>query len=150
MRKLSVLILGILTVLVVCSPVLAEVTWVTANQATVGWEAVSKIITNTGEIDIPAGDAVQYKVFLANAITDPEKANPAYIATTEALEYTYTLGIEGMYYAGVQGVRIPEGTEEEIPALISWSDDPVFCVDGTVFGIRMYWPTKGVGGFGPK
>jgi hypothetical protein len=107
--------------------------WVTANEKTIGWDAST---LSNGD-PVPEDNIIQYKIFLANAVTDPYKTNPVEIGTTELLEYTLTLNVEGKYLPGVQAIRIIDG-EEVSTSIIGWSDDPVICKDEKTFGIRYY------------
>jgi hypothetical protein len=49
--------------------------WHTTNQITVVWDAVTEM---QGGAVIPETDIIEYRVYLANAITDPDKMNPLY------------------------------------------------------------------------
>lgn len=118
------------------------ITWVTANQSTVQWDAV------TADIDgdpIAPGTHVEYKVFMANAITDPGHANPSEVAQVTATEHTITLGVKGSYHVGVQALHIEDGTNEQLAeSSVAWSDDPASTQDvdgdgnGDPFGIRFF------------
>ena len=100
--------------------------WHTANQATVAWEAV-------------VGDGIVYDVLLANSQTDPDKTNPVVIGTdVSETSFTVTLGVEGRYFAGVQAKRYVD--DETLVSEISWSDDPLVCLDGNTFGLRYFIP----------
>ena len=69
----------------------------TTNQATVSWDQ--------DFVGIPTAE-VKWNVYLANAITDPVKTNPAKIGNAVGRPYTITLAVEGKYYVGVSAVRI--------------------------------------------
>ena len=111
------------------------VEWRTANQTTIGWDAVTLLDDGSA---LPAGTTIQYRVYMSNSITDPTKANPVTLTTTDQLEYTITLNAEGKFYVGVSAVRF-DGTEEVDESAINWSD-----VNGEMtpdpFGLRFYKP----------
>ncbi|MGW8177732.1 MAG: hypothetical protein ACWGQW_02890 [bacterium] len=118
------------------------ITWVTANQATVQWDAV------TADVDgdpIPAGTHVEYKVWLANKLTDPNKSNPVELTQTTATEFTITLNTKGQYVIGVNAIHIEDNTSLELAVSdFAWSDNPDNCADtdgdgvGNDFGIRFF------------
>jgi len=102
--------------------------WHTANQATVAWE-------DTNEMD-----GIVYDVWLANSKTDPGKTNPVVIGTDiEATTFLITLNVEGRYFAGVQAKRYVDGELVGVSEM-SWSDDPLVCLDGKTFGLRYFVP----------
>lgn len=112
-------------------------TWHTANQATVEWDAVTTI--NGGD-PLPAGDTIEYTVYLANAITDPDKNNPAEIATITGTSQLITLNVEGSYFVGVKAIRkIADGTNVG-ESVVAWSDDPQYVLAGETFGLRFFHP----------
>ena len=82
------------------------ITYVTANQTTVAWNAVTK--SADGTVTFGAGE-ITYSVYLANAITDPAKANPAKVRTIPETQTTLTLNTEGKYFVGVSAVRTVSG-----------------------------------------
>jgi len=108
--------------------------WTTANQATVAWDAI------TYQLD--PGERVTYVVYLANAKTDPNKANPVEVAQTQATQQTVTLGTKGSYFVGVKSViEIDDGAGNWSAAsesAIGWSDDPQYAQGGAIFGLRFY------------
>lgn len=128
--------MAVLILLVIVGVAFAQ-TWHTANQATVEWDAVT--VLGNGD-PLPAGDTVEYVVYLANAITDPNKDNPSEVATIPDTSHLITLNVEGSYFVGVKAVRkIADGTvvgESEV----AWSDDPQYCQNGETFGLRYFQP----------
>jgi hypothetical protein len=118
--------------------------WVTANQATVMWDAVP---VDTDGDPIPAGTHVEYEVWLANKATDPNHANPTKITDPPitATELTITLNQKGSYVVGVKALHIEDGTNEQLAeSTFAWSDNPADCADtdgdgtGNDFGIRFF------------
>lgn len=124
----------------------ADVSWFTANQKTVMWDAVT---TNTSGGTIPDTDTIEYVLYLSNTITDPSKSNPAEVGTTTELTYTITLNVEGLYYVGIKSVRkLPDGViagESEVV----WSDNPLYVSNGNTFGLRYFLPPSIISGFRP-
>lgn len=103
--------------------------WVTANQKTIGWDAV----TTTAP-----GGVISYKVYIANAVTDPTKANAVEAdgSPTSDTQFVVTLGTEGQYVIGVSTV-LTIGTEV-LESKINWSDDPIGNAGGTTFGLQHF------------
>lgn len=116
MKRLIVVLA--IALLFVCSTV-GAVEWKKTNQATVAWDAVTTLVDGSA---IPAGDVLKYRVYLANAQTDPDKANPALLGETDQLEYLITLNTEGRYWVGVQTVRYDSAGVELEVSTINWSD----------------------------
>jgi hypothetical protein len=134
--KITVLIV---VMLFVAGIALAQ-TWHTANQATVAWDAVA----------VPAGSTVEYVVYLANAVTDPNKDNPVEIAVTTDLEQLITLNVEGSYFAGVKARRILTADGSNVgESEVAWSDDPQYCLNGETFGLRYFVPPAAPGNLRP-
>ncbi len=127
-RKIS---LFVVLFLVLLAGIALAQTWHTTNQATVAWDAVT----------VPADSTVEYVVYLSNAITDPDKNNPAEVATTTSLDQLITLNVEGSYFVGVKSRRIltADGTNVG-ESDISWSDDPTRVQNGETFGLRYFIP----------
>ena len=133
MKRLSI---AVVILLLVVGVAFAQ-TWHTANQATVEWDAVANLSDGT---PLPPTDTVEYTVYLANAITDPNKDNPSEVATITDTSHLITLNVEGSFFVGVKAVRkISDGTvvgESEV----AWSDDPQYCQNGETFGLRYFLP----------
>jgi hypothetical protein len=111
--------------------------WHTTNQITVVWDAVTEM---QGGIAIPETDLIEYRVYLANAITDPDKTNPAEIGIAGDTSYVITLVDEGQYFVGLQTIRsLADGTLIG-ESVIGWTDDPAIVLDGHTFGIRHFLP----------
>ena len=122
-------------------------TWHTTNQATIAWDAVT---TNFGGDPLPSGDTVEYKVYLANAVTDPDKTSPTEVARVAALENTITLNVEGRFWVGVRAVRTEQTTETELESVIAWSDNPAYVANGETFGLQHFLPPATPGGMRPQ
>ncbi|MCK4826476.1 hypothetical protein KA005_62620 [bacterium] len=109
--------------------------WHTVNQITVVWDAVTAM--SNGDL-IPATDIIEYKVYLSNTITDPDKTNPAEIGIASDVNYLITLVNEGKYFVGLRTVRKLSNGEVIGESVIGWSDDPAIVTDGKVFGIQHF------------
>lgn len=111
--------------------------WHTANQVTVAWDAVT--VDENGQPLDTTEATVAYKLYLANARTDPNKTNPTEIAQVDTTSHLITLGVEGRYYVGVATVRVETGTTNVVAvAPISWSDDTT--LTDSPFGLRYFIP----------
>lgn len=124
------------TVLFFVAAIAFAQTFHTANQKTIAWDAVTQ--TTGGAAIDPA--EMSYNVYLANALTDPNKTNPSLIGNTADLQYLVTLGVEGQYFVGVKAVRTVGG-EVVSESTISWSDAAT-----PDFGLRYYEPPQQPGG----
>jgi len=134
-KRHRVLAFAIALVFFLTSPAFAF-TWVTANQATVQWDAVT---TDVDGDPLTAGTHAEYKVFLVNKITDPGKTNPAEVVQTDLLEFTITLNTKGQYLVGVKTVQIEDSTGDLLAeSAMSWSDIPADCQGGVDFGLRFF------------
>ena len=111
--------------------------WHTANQITITWDAVTEM---QGGVVIPETDLIEYRVYLVNAVTDPDKTNPAEVDITGDTSYVITLVNEGQYFVGLQTIRKLADGEVIGESIIGWSDDPAIASDGHTFGIRHFLP----------
>jgi hypothetical protein len=111
--------------------------WHTANQATITWDAVTEL---QGGIAIPEDDIIEYRVYLVNALTDPDKENPAEIGTTAEIIYVITLNVEGKYFVGLQTIRKSADGICIGESIIGWADDPVIAANGAIFGLQYFLP----------
>ena len=116
----------IMLLVIVFAPIANAIEWHTTNQASVAWDSVAV-----------ASGTVEYKVYVANAITDPGKTNPSEIGTTPDLTYTLTLNTEGRYLIGVKTVRSVDGAVVS-ESVIGWSDDSLIVKDGAIFGVQYF------------
>ena len=111
--------------------------WHTANQITITWDAVTEL---QGGVAIPETDIIEYRVYLSNTITDPDKTNPAEIDITGDTSYVITLVNEGQYFVGLQTIRKLVDGEVIGESYIGWTDDPAIVSNGVTFGIRHFLP----------
>jgi hypothetical protein len=128
-------ILPIIMLVLLIAGLASAQTWHTANQQTVAWDAVTEKTDGT-----PLDPAeVSYRVYMYNAVSDPNHAAPVKLGDTAETQYLITLGVEGKYFVGVSTIRTVDG--EEIESEIAWSSDPAYD-----FGIRYYLAGKKPGG----
>lgn len=146
--KFFVASLFLITVFLVsiCSVVYSQ-EWHTTNQATITWDAVTGAEEGA---PYPETDVIEYRVWLSNAITDPDKTNPVEIGITAELVYVVTLNVEGRFLVGLQTIRKQQQGSELVllgESEIGWSDDPEIVADGRIFGLQYYLsppPPRGV------
>ena len=142
MRKFCLIALIVIMGLLALSAYQASAeTWHTANQKTIGWDAVTQDVDGD---PIPSGHTVSYKVFLSNAlVTDKSDAMP--VATATSLDAVVTLQAKGSYFVGVQAFLVPDGESEPVEgteSTIAWSDNPADCEGQVTFGLRMFAQLK--------
>ncbi len=133
LNKLSVIFL--ILFLTFSVPAFA-IEWVTTNQATISWDAVTEMQEG---IAIPETDIIEYRVYLSNIVTDPDKANPVEIGVTGNTLYVITLMNEECL-VGLQTIRKLADGEVIGESVIGWTDDPAIVLDGVTFGIRHFLP----------
>jgi len=109
--------------------------WVTANQSTITWDAVVGSISGTA---FPESDIIEYKVYLSNAITDPDKDNLVEVGVTENTTYAVTLNVEGRFFVGLQTIRKSEEGNILAESIIGWSSDPTITTNGHTFGLQYF------------
>ena len=104
-------LLIILAILIFAAPAMAQ-TWYTANQVTVAWDAVPKVLATD--------QANKYQVYSRNDLVSLGSKIGAEITATQLL---ISLSVEGRYYLGVKSVRYPSGETVGIPSVgTAWSN----------------------------
>ena len=135
MRKLKTLVITAILI-ILFAPYAGSLEWKATNQATIAWDQVTTL--ENGD-PLPANNTIKYRVYLANAVTDSDKTNPALLGEIDQLQYTLTLNSEGKYFVGVQSVRYDENALEIEVSTVNWSD-----VNGAMtpnpFGLVHYLP----------
>ena len=109
--------------------------WQTTNQITISWDAVTELQEG---IVVPEGDVIEYRVYLSDAVNDPDKVDPVELGTTADTFYVITLVDEGQYFVGLQTIRKLADWEYTTESIIGWTDDPAICSGGNIFGIRYF------------
>lgn len=127
MKKLFVIFL---CCLFFAATAMADITFHNANQFKMTWTEVSE------DIDGDPVENVSYRLYLANANTDPDKTNPAMIWEGPELETVFSLGQKGRYFVGIQAVS---GEQESV---INWADEPEHQEGIALFGLRFAVPPK--------
>lgn len=136
----AILVAGFLAVGAFSPQHVIALNWKVANQFTVDWNPVTNLKDGT---PLPETSTVQYRCYLANAITDPDKANPSEVGVATEANYTVTLNVEGQYYFGVRSERMEDlgnGPEVVSVSTISWSDDSNVVENGQTWGLRHFFP----------
>lgn len=132
--------------LVVSLPAQA-VDFTVVNQKTISWAPVTK--TTEGN-DIPAGDTIKYQVWLVQdqAAKDTAiKVGPELDVTS----YTITFTAEGRWLVGVEAIRIPAASTDDVRrAPITWSDSDDTALVPAPFGFIYFEAPAQVGGLGPS
>jgi len=104
-------LLIILAILIFAAPAMAQ-TWYTANQVTLAWDSVPKVLTTD--------QANKYQVYSRNDLVSLGSKIGAEITATQLL---ISLSVEGRYYLGVKSVRYPAGETVGIPSVgTAWSN----------------------------
>ncbi len=107
-------------------------TWIPSNSKILGWD---EVLTLSNGYPIPVDSSIYYKVYykLESATTQVE------VTATTNNQYMVTVPAEGRYLLGVKAIRINISTGAIIgESTISWSDDPLVCLDGNTFGLSNY------------
>jgi hypothetical protein len=143
--KRLVTIIGILALL--CSQAIA-IDWTTANQSTVGWDAVTM---NVEGVPIPVGDTIQYDLYLVKESSVDRETDKIKKGTTDELQYIFTFNQEGRWLAGIQAVRTPAASPEDKKySTLIWSDNADASLVPKPFGFVYFASPADPGGFGPK
>jgi hypothetical protein len=101
----------ILAILIFAVPAMAQ-TWYTANQVTLAWDAVPKVLATD--------QANKYQVYSRNDLVSLGSKIGGEITATQLL---ISLTVEGRYYLGVKSVRYPVGETAGIPSVgTAWSN----------------------------
>jgi len=102
----------ILTILMFAPAVVMAQTWYTANQVTLAWDAVPKVLTTD--------QANKYQVYSRNDLVSLGSKIGGEVTATQLL---ISLTVEGRYYLGVKTVRYPVGETVGIPSVgTAWSN----------------------------
>ena len=102
-------LLIILAILIFAAPAMAQ-TWYTANQVTLAWDAVPKVLATD--------QANKYQVYSRNDLVSLGSKIGTEITATQLL---ISLTVEGRYYLGVKAVRYPAGETVGIESVFASS-----------------------------
>ena len=125
MKKLLICLL----VLFISVPAFGEVTFYNDNTPSFTWDA------STTDVDGDSITGVMYRIYIANADTDPDKTNPV-VAAEGITELTceITLGTKGRFFVGVSAYL------DDQESVINWGDEPENQGDNELFGVRFAVP----------
>lgn len=142
MKRFSLIFL-VITFLLTAVTAHAQFNWVTANQGTFAWDAV----TQDGDGDaFPAGTHVEYRSYYVNSIADPGKTNPILVEQTTLTESTVTFPGKGRYWVGCTAVLVDDSSGEALEVSVHvWSDVPADCLNGETFGFQLFGLVPGPG-----
>jgi hypothetical protein len=126
-------------------------TWHTTDQVTLAWDAPTSL--SNGD-PVPSEDEIRYRIFLADAVSDPSKTSPVELTpdndgdgTLDPIldkSKTITVQQEGRYFFGVKALRYHDangdGNLEQVgESAIAWSDNSEYVQDGTTFGVEHFF-----------
>jgi hypothetical protein len=128
MKKLLI----VLAVLAMATPTMAQ-TWHTANQVTVGWDAVPKIV---------AADTIKYQIYYRTDLVSLGTKLGGEVTETQA---TVTLPNEGKFWLGAETVRYIAGETDPVRSeRKAWSNAAEDCGPAGPFGVKYFivpnWP----------
>ena len=104
-------LLIILAILIFAAPAMAQ-TWYTANQVTLAWDAVPKVLATD--------QTNKYQVYSRNDLVSLGTKVGTEVTATQLI---ISLSVEGRYYLGVKTVRYPQGEATGIPSIgTAWSN----------------------------
>ena len=94
--------------------------WYNVNTFPCSWNVVT---TDVDGDPLPTGIALTYRVYLVNAVTDPNKTSPVVVADVSDLNTSITLNKKGQYYIGVEAVLTFVDDSTELVSGINWADE---------------------------
>jgi hypothetical protein len=107
-----------------------------SNQSTLAWDVVTTDVDGD-----PITGVVTYKMWLANADTDPNKTNPVVAVDGDGddtnTQAVITLGTKGRYFVGCQALL------DDLESEINWADEPENMEGSELFGLRFAVPPHG-------
>jgi len=109
--------------------------WVTANQVTMAWDAVTSVQTTNGTQPLPEGDYIEYELFLS---TQTDHSDAWSVGTTTDTQFTFTFEQEGEFYGGGKAIRYDSTGTKLSESIIAWSDQEEYVATDT-FGFKYYY-----------
>jgi hypothetical protein len=94
--------------------------WWNVNTFSCSWDTV---ITDVDGDPLPSDTTVMYRVHLANAVTDPNKASPTVVSEVSTPNTAITLNTKGQFYVGVEAVLLFIEDNSEMVSGINWADE---------------------------
>jgi hypothetical protein len=102
-------------------------TWHTANQVTVGWDAVAPIQPT---------DTIKYQLYVRQDLVSAGIKAGDPVATLQAV---VTMPSEGDWWIGVETLRYVQGVADPFRSSTkAWSHDPAACGPAGPFGVRYF------------
>jgi hypothetical protein len=122
MKKLLIVI-----VILILAGVANAQTWYTANQVTLAWDPVPKLLATD--------QANKYQVYLRNDLVSNGTKIAGEITATQLL---ISFSVEGQYYLGVESIRYPVGVTVGITsASKAWSNNAAD-TNNNPFGVSFF------------
>jgi hypothetical protein len=109
--------------------------WTTANQVTIGWDAVTTLADGT---PIPETDVIMYEIFVLNTNVSTDKNTAISLGEIAETERLITFANEGKYLFGAKTVRYDSEGNLLMESTIAWSDDTLYAANGNSFGVVYY------------
>jgi hypothetical protein len=145
-RKVATIITATFILILIAATAHAQFNWVTANQGTFQWDAVT--VDGDGDPFLP-GTHVEYTSYYVNSLADPTKANPIVVERTTVIQSTVTFPGKGRYWVGVTAHLVDDGSGEILETSeFAWSDVPENCENGVTFGFQLFATMPTPGGMG--
>jgi hypothetical protein len=104
------------------------ISWHTANQVTVGWDAVTTNVD--GE---PVTGTIEYAVFIAAQ----DKADPVQLWRGADTSTVLTLTVQGHFLLGIKSYLMVDG-QQTAESDYGWTDDPEIVAGGNTFGLMFF------------
>jgi hypothetical protein len=127
-------ILIIIAILILAAPAMAQ-TWYTANQVTLAWDAVPKVL--------PADQANKYQVYSRNDLVSTGTKIGGEITATQLV---ISFSVEGRYYLGVETIRYPSGETVGIKSATKAWSNVAADTGGNPFGVMFFAAPTSPGG----
>ena len=129
MKKIIMGIIGLL--MMFWGVAWADDIWYPANMCVIGWYPITTLDNGN---PLPAGDLIDYNIYLKVEHT----GEAAFQFQTSGVTCVLTIPYDTQCRVGIQAVRTPLNTTEEVLGIISWSDNPDVCIDNNTFGLYTY------------
>jgi hypothetical protein len=107
--------------------------WYTGKKYTIAWDAVTSYSTGHA---IPEGRTIEYKIYLSNFETDPNKINPIELGTTQKTNFIVELPEFNKYVVGLQ--TICKNQDNYLLSDIGWADNVKSVSNGVTFGLHYF------------
>jgi hypothetical protein len=135
MKKALIILAILLTVGAASSRDALAQTWYTANQVTLAWDAVPKVL--------PTDQANKYQVYSRNDLVSLGSKIGGEITATQLL---VSFTNEGRYYLGVEAIRYPAGETVGIKSVAKAWSNVAADTNNNPFGVSFFAVPGGVGG----